>query len=176
MQRFQHRMVIEILEEIAALETADAIVEALRVAPRPIKALLALCFRDDLTIDPVLQQPIAFERIPTNAYTRDYDSAGDEDLFAREAMGLQKIVVVGANPNLSSAKRLSIFRDILERVSPDEARLLLSIVQFRKLSSPKFDSIDKNLVRDAGLLAPPQPVDAETQRRIYEAAMAKMSW
>jgi len=122
------------ISELKATERKTAIVTIARLVPQ-VKELLRLNFNKSIVFDlPKGNPPYTPLNIPDNfGYNR-----------LRSEMRKFKYFFVSSSPNLKQIKRESIFIELLESVSQEEAELVIAIKD-KKL---KYKGITRKLIED----------------------------
>jgi hypothetical protein len=121
--------VSDILADISYL-AEDEQVEALRRAPRAVRALLYFTygpFELDLPLG-----PLSYAVIPTDAFVGATE-LGDEDLLARDTHSLTRIYAAGVHPTITSARRLEVWKSLQARLPARERVLLDRIRMYREV-------------------------------------------
>lgn len=122
------------ISELKPAERKNAVVQIARLVPQ-VKELLRINFNKSVKFDlPKGNPPYTPLNIPEDfGYNR-----------LRVEMRKFKYFFVASSPNLNQIKRESIFIEMLESVSPEEAKLILA-VKDKKL---KYKGVTRKLMED----------------------------
>jgi hypothetical protein len=170
-------MVSTILKSIAEVGD-DQIIDALRKAPRAVRAILYFCYGNHelaLPTEHIDVTPID----PARAFTRDEFILGDDDLLHAESHKLVRLFVRGVHATLTDKRRLELWTDILERLPQAERALMETIRRDRVILGIPRSAVDiafpgmleeKLTAYDVPIQAPvPAPAIAPAPREMMEA-------
>jgi hypothetical protein len=166
----------EVLTEVAHLSTTAEVISALRQCPRSLKDLLRFAYAPDIDL-PTHPLP-QIEPISPKAFAEDRFAPVDLDLLSHESGKLHKLFCRSGQP-LPPEKRISLWCQIVSRISADECKLMEHIrahsTEVNRLPA-QFSAISRGVVEYAGLFTEQRPKTDEENRRVYAAAMAERGW
>lgn len=144
-----HRTLFGIIREISSIEDRGERIAALRAAPRAVREVLRFVYGNHALGLP--KGPLSYTPISPRAFADEAGYPPDLDLLASEAHKLVRLFSREVIPHMTEKKRLSLWFDVMDRLTPEEREMLDHARMHRSLPWPNLSSA---LVKEAfpGLL------------------------
>ena len=150
------RTIGDVVRDIAALPVEQQ-PDAIRRGGQNLRHLLRFCYDPTISID-LPRGELHYQPISVEAFSRWEEPTDDMDLLAGECPRLVRLFATGHGRH-SSSRRLQIWRDVIERLQPEDVQILETIRRFRRI-----DGISREVCVTAGVFDKPlaKAVSAES--------------
>ena len=133
-----HRTLFGIIREISSIEDRGERIAALRAAPRAVREVLRFVYGNHALGLP--KGPLSYTPISPRAFADEAGYPPDLDLLASEAHKLVRLFSREVIPHMTEKKRLSLWFDVMNRLTTEEREMLDHARMHRSLPWPSLSS------------------------------------